>query len=651
MENDFSDIIRKYCYIEGESFIIKGKSKEKNDIQLNFNEYMNNEFFNISLLSVNYMDNIDIPKNFVVEWSDSCFLILQKECNRIINLTTSETITAEQLRDKRVYYISKELKNLDDVGVYNSIRKMTPKSGYLSVGLIFFALMTPLYSNLFNTRLVYSDTYHSVFFITGIFVMFVILELTLKSIVYDKAAYQVKNNNIRCNAFYLQALKLSNCRNAAVKVRTIDTSASSLWESYPLIMVDMALAFLFIICLFVMMGGYAFPLVVYYVLLVFICIYIRFSAYRKTLQTNAANYEKMSVLISLEEKRKEIKFLKNIFFEKLLLDKTNKDECTKMEMNIENHHWAEMIKANSFISMIVMFTSAYFAISDGIITTASIIAIMIINSRLSGALVSGINRIYMTKLHSFHILSSLKELMKDQDHHLSHSGIMISKIEDFSVNKLSINFNGRKLVENLSLTAVPGDFIGIIGPSGCGKTTLIRALSNLTQNYTGDIKLNGVHISHIAENYIQGKMAYHSANSNFIKGTIRENFTSYGVISEDDMIKILKLCCKNLILSKENIDDKYVDELNLSNGERQRVLLCLSLYKKPEIIFLDESTSFLSSSDAISFLEEIKEFYSGSIVFFATHDVALSKLFTRTINLVSNRANNTNSVSIPFMKI
>ncbi|VEA07263.1 ABC transporter ATP-binding protein [Salmonella enterica subsp. salamae] len=53
---------------------------------------------------------------------------------------------------------------------------------------------------------------------------------------------------------------------------------------------------------------------------------------------------------------------------------------------------AEMIKANSFVSMIVMFISSYFAVVSGTLTTASIIAIMIINSRLSGALVGGINK-------------------------------------------------------------------------------------------------------------------------------------------------------------------------------------------------------------------------------------------------------------------
>ena len=361
----------------------------------------------------------------------------------------------------------------------------------------------------------------------------------------------------------------------------------------------------------------------------------------------------MSTLISLEDKRKELKFLRNSFFEKLLMDKTNKDECVKMEMNVDNHHWAELIRANSFISMIVMFISSYFAVVNGALTTASIIAIMIINSRLSGALVSGINRMYMSKLHMYHIKTSLTDLLKDKDPHVAHSGIAISTIDIFSVENLTIELSNKKLVDGLSFTAVPGDIIGVVGPSGCGKTSLIRALSNLSTNYKGSVKINDVNITNISEDTIQGGIAYHSTNSTFIKGNIRDNFLVYGVVDDGDIIKILSLCCESLVLSKENIDDKYIDELNLSNGEKQKLLLCLALYKKADLIFLDESTSFLSSEDAVHFLKKIKHLYAKSIVIFATHDSSLNNLFTKKVELCKNTTNKVNSkvINIPPIRL
>ncbi|ACY83169.1 putative type I secretion protein [Edwardsiella piscicida] len=653
MKNNFFDIMRKYCFIEGERFNTKNKSTEMQDVIININEYIVNYFFEFTVTSVSYQNNMSLPKTFVVEWGESNYIILQRESNRLINLTSSITIANDDLINKRVFFLSKELKKIDDNDAFSAIKKMTPRASYFSLGLIFFALITPLYSNLFNTRLIYSDSYNSIFFVTGVFILFVILELLLKSIVYAKTAQQVKTNNITCNAFYLYLLKLSNCRNAAVKIRTIDSSATALWESYPLIPVDFSLALLFLVCLFSMMSIYAFPLFIYYIILTFLCVYVRFSAYKKTLQTNTSSYEKMSTLISLEEKRKELKFLRGNFCEKLLMDKTTKDEYTKMEMNIDNHHWAELIKSNSFVSMVVMFICSYFAVVNGALTTASIIAIMIINSRLSGALVGGINKMYLSKLHAFHIKSSLGELLKDRDQCISHNGIAISHIENFSVSHLTIPFLDSALVNGLSLSAVPGDIIGITGASGTGKSSLIKALSNSFNDYSGTIKLNNVDIKNVSADYINNCISYHSTNSRFIKGTLRENFMVYGIVNDQDIIDILSLCCKKLTLSRENIDEKYVDELNLSNGERQKVLLCMALFKKPEVIFLDESTSFLSSADAITFLEEIKSCYAHAIVFFATHDIALKNMFTQIVTLPYGEvmSHNDSVINIPMLKI
>ncbi|WP_339019406.1 ATP-binding cassette domain-containing protein [Salmonella enterica] len=78
--------------------------------------------------------------------------------------------------------------------------------------------------------------------------------------------------------------------------------------------------------------------------------------------------------------------------------------------------------------------------------------------------------------------------------------------------ELSIAFAERSLNDQLSFTAVPGDFMGIIGTSGSGKSSLIKALSNSSHCYTGTVKLNNVDITPISEDDIQSCLAYHSTN-------------------------------------------------------------------------------------------------------------------------------------------
>lgn len=72
------------------------------------------------------------------------------------------------------------------------------------------------------------------------------------------------------------------------------------------------------------------------------------------------------------------------------------------------------------------------------------------------------------------------------------------------------------------------------------------------------------------------------------------------------------------------------------------------------MVFLDESTSYLSTADALDFLERIKYLYSDSIVIFATHDISLQRLFTRKIELSHEHLRTVScntTISIPKMKL
>ncbi|ECL0732620.1 ATP-binding cassette domain-containing protein, partial [Salmonella enterica] len=135
---------------------------------------------------------------------------------------------------------------------------------------------------------------------------------------------------------------------------------------------------------------------------------------------------------------------------------------------------------------------------------------MIINSRLSGSIVGAVNKIYLTKIHSFHIQSSLRELFKDSDRDITSDGIVLSSITKVSLNSLSISKNGVTLLNNLNVTIVPGGFVGIVGRSGTGKSSLIKALSGIVTDCSGTIKINNININDLSEKVFQNKIMYHS---------------------------------------------------------------------------------------------------------------------------------------------
>ncbi|EAY1011558.1 type I secretion protein, partial [Salmonella enterica] len=103
MNNNFFDVIRKYCLVEEVAFVYKNKSKDMYDIVQNFNDYVNDSFFDFELTSNSCCEYAHLPKTFIVEWTESYFLILQKEKNKIINLSSSEVVMQDDLRSKRIF--------------------------------------------------------------------------------------------------------------------------------------------------------------------------------------------------------------------------------------------------------------------------------------------------------------------------------------------------------------------------------------------------------------------------------------------------------------------------------------------------------------------------------------------------------------------
>ncbi|MBQ0269839.1 ATP-binding cassette domain-containing protein [Providencia huaxiensis] len=634
-ESSFHDVINQYFKILGESFISPALSYDNKYILNNINEFINNDFFTYQYVSISDFSEKNLPALFIMEIENGKYIIIKNHKGQLTNLTTDTTITHQLIESKNLFSFSASENTLNEESIYTSLIKLTPKSSLFSLPLIVFALLLPLYSNLFNSRLVYSESISSILYISFIFIVVIGLEFFIKHIIHEQNIKKTKLNISIFNRYFVNLLKQSSCKSASIKVRTAEASILQVWEIKPQIIYDIGLAILFSFCIFGMLGFYSLLLLSYYAGLIFLCLHVRFLSYKNMLRANTLNYEKSAMYYSLEQKKHELYFARDNHFKQYISTKTNEDEKIKLKLNEANHHWMEIIKVNTFLSMIIMYVASYLAIGEGSLSLASVIAVMIINGRLSGAITSAINRLFMVKTHLFHIKSSIDQLKNNPLIHFKVDGIATDSIKHFSAKNLSVNINGKTIINQLNIEAKPGDVIGITGISGVGKTSLMKALCGTSEYSSGDITINSIGIDEISQSFLTEKIAYHNGISTFIHGSIRDNFNFYGVFDNNTIVRLTKLCCPTLLISKETLDDTLVTDIAASTGEKQKLQLVLALIKQPEMIFLDESTSFMATSDALSFLQLIKQEFEldKSIIFFSTHDLGLTSFFTKHIAL------------------
>lgn len=166
--------------------------------------------------------------------------------------------------------------------------------------------------------------------------------------------------------------------------------------------------------------------------------------------------------------------------------------------------------------------------------------------------------------------------------------------------KLAIGYKKQLVVQDVDIKLAKGEITSIIGPNGSGKSTLLKALTKLLPYRGGKIIIDGEQLHNIAPERLAKKIGIlpqrHSAPPDF---TVRD-LVGYGRLpyqkwyeknnAEDE--KIVDWALK--VTGTWELKDKSINEC--SGGESQRVWIAVVLAQQPEILFLDEPTTFLDIS-------------------------------------------------------
>ena len=159
-----------------------------------------------------------------------------------------------------------------------------------------------------------------------------------------------------------------------------------------------------------------------------------------------------------------------------------------------------------------------------------------------------------------------------------------------SAQQLSKSFDGRQVVNNVSLDVKSGEIVGLLGPNGAGKTTCFYMIVGLIPVDNGAIHLNRQELSHERiHNRAQLGIGYLPQEASiFRKLSVEDNI--YAIVeTRDDLNGVAKSALLEKLLNDFNITHiRKSLGLSLSGGERRRVEIARALAMEPKFILLDE---------------------------------------------------------------
>lgn len=207
---------------------------------------------------------------------------------------------------------------------------------------------------------------------------------------------------------------------------------------------------------------------------------------------------------------------------------------------------------------------------------------------------------------------------------------VLVEAQDLTIGYGSGKTRSAVIAANIDVELKAGEFVCLLGPNGAGKSTLIRTFAGLQKPLSGKVILNGKPIGSYASREIARHLSVVLTERPAI-GLMpvfsvvalgRYPYTNWaGRLSEKDEKMVWKAI---KAVGIENLAHRLINEL--SDGERQKVMIARALAQEPRVMILDEATAFLDLPRRVELMLLLRRLASESsiAVLLSTHDLDLA---------------------------
>ncbi|MFZ5376062.1 MAG: metal ABC transporter ATP-binding protein [Patescibacteria group bacterium] len=200
------------------------------------------------------------------------------------------------------------------------------------------------------------------------------------------------------------------------------------------------------------------------------------------------------------------------------------------------------------------------------------------------------------------------------------------------LNQLSLKLSEQEILENIDLELAVGEIVVVIGPNGAGKSSLIETMLGLHSPTTGEISIN--------HNYLGKEFSFGFVPASF-------SLASNSPITIEELLKMTLVNCRHSNKEKEQLITQALKNvglhnyetkryLDLSMGQKKRVLLSRAIVHQPQIIFMDEpetNLDYLAVKNLYQLIGKLAKKQQMSVVIASHNFSEIAKIADKIVGL------------------